>query len=109
MYYTNIVHNDNVPAALSVTYFKTNSILNRNLTPSIDQINLFMPFTVTDTAYWILGVSLKDKKRNEVIMGWHALLTKYERPDCSHVMRREDKNSMKTIMMAEVNECHSRG
>jgi len=34
---------------------------------------------------WILGVSLKDKKRNEVIrktLGWHALLTKYERPDC---------------------------
>ena len=29
---------------------------------------------------WILGVSLKDGKRNEVIrktLGWHALLTKY--------------------------------
>ena len=33
---------------------------------------------------WLIGVSLKDKKRNEVIrktLGWHALLTKYERPD----------------------------
>ena len=29
--------------------------------------------------WWILGVSLKDKKTNEVIrkmLGWHALLTK---------------------------------
>ena len=34
--------------------------------------------------WWILGVSLKDKKRNEVSrkrLGWHALLAKYERPD----------------------------
>jgi len=31
------------------------------------------------------GVSMKDMKRNEVIrktLEWHALLTKYERPDC---------------------------
>ena len=34
--------------------------------------------------WWIFGVSLKDKKWNEVIRKarkWHALLTKYERPD----------------------------
>jgi len=32
---------------------------------------------------WILGVLLKDKKRNEVIrktLWWHAVLTKYESP-----------------------------
>ena len=53
---------------------------------------------------WILGVSLKDKERNEVIRKMlgvacitdkirHARLRWY-----GHVMRREDKNSMNRIL-----------
>ena len=38
------------------------------------------------------------------------MLTIYERSDCDgHVMRREDENSMKRIMTAEVNGRRSRG
>src|SRR6218665_726385 len=59
---------------------------------------------------WILGVSVKDMKRNEVIRKtlWkvacitdkirEARLRRY-----GHVMRREDENSMKRILTAKVN------
>src|SRR6218665_1834310 len=63
----------------------------------------------------ILGVSLKDKKRNEVIRKMLRVACINEkirearlRWYC-HVMRREDENSMKRIMTAEVNGRHSRG
>ena len=58
---------------------------------------------------WILGVSLKDKKRNEVIrkMLGVACITDKIREDrlqwYGPVMSREDENTMKRIMTAEVN------
>jgi len=64
---------------------------------------------------WILGVSLKDKKRNEVIrktLGVACVTDKIReaRLRCyGHVMRIEDENSMKRIMTAEVNGRRSRG
>ena len=59
--------------------------------------------------WWILGVSLKDKKRNEVIRktpGVAFITDKIREARLrwnGHVMRREDENSMKRIMTAEVN------
>jgi len=64
---------------------------------------------------WILGVSLKDKKRNEVIRKTLAVacITDKIRDAIlrwyGHVMRREDENSMKRILTAEVNGRRSRG
>ena len=57
---------------------------------------------------WILGVSLKDKIRNEVIRKTLrvACITDKIREArlrwYGHVMRIKDENSMKRIMMAEV-------
>src|SRR6218665_504485 len=58
----------------------------------------------------ILGVSLKDKKRNEVIrktLGVACITDKIREARLrwygGHVMRRGDENSMKRIMMSEVN------
>jgi len=65
--------------------------------------------------WWILGVSLKDKKRNEVIrktMGKACITDKIREARLrwyGHVMRREDENSMKRIVTEEVNERRSRG
>src|SRR6218665_1408727 len=58
------------------------------------------------------GVSLKDKKRKEVIKRrWVACITDKIREArlrwYGHVMRREDENSTKIIMTAEVNRRHS--
>src|SRR6218665_1230825 len=59
----------------------------------------------------MLGVSLKDKKRNEVIrktLGVACITDKIREARLrwyggGHVMRRGDENSMKRIMMSEVN------
>src|SRR6218665_2422744 len=65
--------------------------------------------------WWILGVSLKDKKRNEVIrktLGVAGITYKIREARLrwyGHVMRREDENSMKRIMTAEVNGRCSQG
>jgi|SRR6218665_1502843 len=64
---------------------------------------------------WILGVSLKDKKRNEVIrktLGVTCITDKIRESRLrwyGRFLRREDENSMKRIMKAEVNGPHSRG
>ena len=56
---------------------------------------------------WILGVSLKDKKRNQVIRKtlWVACVAdKIQEARLrwhGHVMRREDENCMKRIMTAK--------
>src|SRR6218665_2581426 len=60
---------------------------------------------------WIPGVSLKDKKRNEVIrktLGVTCITDKIREARLrwyghANVMQREDENSMKRIMAAEVN------
>jgi len=64
---------------------------------------------------WIFGVSLKDRKGNEVIrktQGVSRITDKIRgarlRWD-GHVMRREDENSMKRAMTAEVKGRHSWG
>ena len=62
-----------------------------------------------ENAARILGISLKDKKRNKVIRKslWVACIADKIREArlrwYGHAMRREDENSMKRIMMAEVN------
>ena len=69
--------------------------------------------TETGMLQWILGVSLKDKKGNEVIrktLGVACITDKMQKTRLrwyGHVMRRENQNSMKRIMTAEVNGCHS--
>src|SRR6218665_2442224 len=64
---------------------------------------------------WILGISLKDKERNEVIrktLGVACNTDKIREARLQwydHVMRREDENSMKRIITAEVNGRRSDG
>ena len=64
---------------------------------------------------WILGVSLKDKKRNEDIrktLGVACITDKIREARLrwyGHVMRREDESCMKRIMTAEVTGRRSRG
>ena len=56
--------------------------------------------------WWILGASLKDKKRNEVMrkaLGVACITEEMREARLrwrSHVMRRENENSMKRIMTA---------
>jgi len=65
--------------------------------------------------WWILGVSLMDKKRNQVtrkMLGVACITDKIQEARLrwhGHVMRREDENSMKRTMTAEVNGRRSRG
>src|SRR6218665_2568028 len=61
---------------------------------------------------WIFGVLLKDKKRNKVIrktLGVACITDKVREARSGQVMRIEDENSMKRIMMVEVHGCCSRG
>jgi len=64
---------------------------------------------------WILRISLKNKKRNEVIRKTLrvACITDKIREArlrwYCYVIRREDENSMKRIMTGEVNGRRSRG
>ena len=65
--------------------------------------------------WWVLGVALMDKKRNEVIrkmMGVACISDKIREARLrwyGHVMRREDENSIERIMTAEVNGCRCLG